>query len=121
MRVVRLSVLLFMAISLLECNGIRIRGSNSITYNPSSPSSNRLSCLNGNDQRINNATWTRNGDEVDPSMVQSGQLILERDTIGTDNPQGFEGRYRCHSNGETSGELAFYGKAYVIFSDATTF
>ena len=116
MKVVRLSVLLIMAISLLECNGIRIRGSNLITYNPSSPSSNRLSCLNGNDQRINNATWTRNGDDVDPSMVQGGMLLLNRETIGTDNPLSFEGRYRCHSNGETSGELLLYGKAYVMFS-----
>ena len=59
-------------------------------------------------------TWTRENNLVEANLVQGGWLVLEAGAIGTEtNPQRFEGWYRCHNNGDCSGELAFYGKVHV--------
>ena len=108
--VVRLSILMA-AICLLVCNAIRIRGSNSVIYEPSNPSNNRLTCEDDLGQKINDPTWTRDNGDIEASFIENGRLILDEGTIGTDNPQSFEDRYRCHSNGDRSDELFFYGKA----------
>ena len=110
--VVRLSVLMAV-ICLLVCNAIRIRGSNSIIYEPSNPSHHRLTCEDDLGQKINDPTWTRDNGDIEASFIENGRLILGERTIGTDNPQSFEDRYRCHSNGDRSDELSFYGKASV--------
>ena len=108
--IVRLSVLMA-AICLLVCNAIRIRGTNFIIYEPSNPSNNRLTCEDNLGQKINNPTWTRENGIVNASFIENGRLILGESTIGTDNPQSFEDRYRCYSNGDRSDEFSFYGKA----------
>ena len=113
-KVVRLSILMA-AICLLVSNAIRIRGANSIIYEPSSPSNNRLTCEDDLGQKINDPTWIRDNGVIEASFIQNGRLVLEEETIGTDDPQSFEDRYRCRSNDDTSDELSFYGKAYVIF------
>ena len=110
--VLRLSIVL-VAICLLKVNGISIRGTDSTTYDPENPpSNNRFTCQDGEGNAINNAVWTRDNNPVEPNLVQGGRLVLEKGTIGKASPQMFEGRYRCHSNGDSSGDLSFYGKAY---------
>ena len=113
MGVLRLSIVL-VAICLLKVKGIRIRGADSIIYDPANPpSTNRFACENDMGQPINDATWRRNGTDVEANLVDGGRLILEPGTIEIENnPQKFEGRYRCHSNGDRSEELEFYGKTY---------
>ena len=64
-------------------------------------------------------TWTRDGKDVEEKLVQgNGRLILNQNTIGTEDPQSFEGLYRCHSGGETSAPVALFGK--IILSVNTT-
>ena len=110
--VLRLSIVL-VAICLLKVNGISIRGTDSTTYDPANPPlRNRFTCQDGDDNAINDATWTRDNNPVESNLVQGGRLVLENGTIGTANPQRFEGRYRCHSNSDSSRDLSFYGKAY---------
>ena len=111
--VVRLSIVL-VTICLLKVNGISIPGTNSTTYDPANPPlRNRFTCQNGEGNAIE-ATWTRDNNPVEPNLVQGGRLVLEQGTIATTSPQMFEGRYRCHSNGDSSRDLYFYGKAYII-------
>ena len=53
----------------------------------------------------------KDGERVEEKLVLgNGRLRLNQNTIGTENPQSFEGLYRCESGGETSALVALFGK-----------
>ena len=110
----RISCIVIVAVFVLRCYaGISILGSSSYTYDPRNPGTGfRLTCQRDNSSSIIDATWTRDGELVGVVVVQgNGRLALNVNTIGTEDPQSFEGLYRCHSAGETSDPIAFFGKA----------
>jgi len=98
----------------LGCSGVRIRGhqkGSEITYDPENPKQIQLVCEDDNGNIINNARWTRNNQTLD--IGQRGRLTLNSNVIETENPQRFEGMYRCETDDERSDPLAFYGKTYA--------
>ena len=111
MNVLRLSMVLF--VIFLECNGIRIRGSTSITYDPSNPERSELACEDDSGIGLQDAQWRRLNGSIDTSFVNNvGRLILGPNTIGnSENPQSFEDQYYCEKNGVNSSLVSFHGKA----------
>ena len=113
-QVIRLSFMVISIFALRTYGEIRISGGSSYTYDPRNPSEYRLSCNHDNDGPI---TWTRDGKDVEEKLVQAnGRLILNQNTIGTEDPQSFEGLYRCHSGGETSAPVSLFGKIILSLS-----
>ena len=111
-QVIQLSVIVISIFALRTYGLIRIPGRTSYTYDPRNPSHYILTCNHDNDDK---PTWTRDGEFVEEELVLgSGRLRFNQNTIGTEDPQSFEGLYRCHSGGETSAPVALYGK--IIFS-----
>ena len=97
----------------VPCSGIKIlSGSESskshYTYDPSNPLTLIWTCADDNGTRIDDAWWSKNNDSINTT----GQLILSEDTMCTnhEDPQSYEGNYRCHSGPATSLPVAFYGK-----------
>ena len=65
-----------------------IRGSISVRYNPSNPSTGfEFTCEDAGGRLISDAIWTRENGHVYESLVINGQLILNEDSIGTESPQ----------------------------------
>ena len=92
------------------CSGIRIRDSNTIRYlryDPESPTSHTLVCEWENKTVVNDAQWTRNDETV---KENTGRLTLNKEFIGTENPQASEGMYRCVRGTDKSEPLALFGK-----------
>ena len=114
--------IILLTIFTLRSAGIRIRGSSRYTYDPRNPGAGfRLTCEQDNGLSITSASWTRNGVPVNTTLVQgNGRLALNNYTTGTDDPQSFEGLYRCHSGGDTSDPVAFFGKTNSVFLNMTT-
>ena len=121
MNVLRLGMVLF--VIFLECNGIRIRGSTSITYDPSNPTPTELTCEDDSGNRLQNAQWRRINGSIDPSLVDNtGRLILGPSTINSSgNPQSFEDQYYCEENEEKSSPVSFYGKALSHLIEAAMY
>ena len=116
-QVLRLSFIIISIFALRTYGAIRISGGTSYTYDPRNPSEYRLSCNHNNDGPT---MWTRDGEDVEPELVQAnGRLLLNQNTIGTEDPQHFEGLYRCRSGGETSAPVALFGKI-ILSVNATT-
>ena len=116
-QVIRLSFIVISIFALRTYGTIRISSGTSYTYDPRNPSEYRLSCNHDNDDKP--PTWTRDGKDVEPELVLgNGRLILNQNTIGIDDPQSFEGLYRCHIGGETSDPVSLFGK--IILSVNTT-
>jgi len=111
----RISILFILEVSLtLRCSGVRIRDhgkGSEITYDPDRPGLTKLACEHNDGSIIKDARWTRNGETL-TNINQGGRLILNSKVIGTENPQSFEGMYRCETDDERSDPLAFYGKTY---------
>ena len=116
-QVIRPSFIVISIFALRTYGTIRISGGTSYTYDPRNPSEYILSCNRDNDGPT---TWTRDGKRVEEKLVlgNRGRLRLTQNTIGTEDPQRFEGLYRCHSGGETSVPVALFGK--IILSVNTT-
>ena len=115
-QVMRLSFVVISIFALRTYGTIRISGGTWYTYDPRNPSEYRLSCNHDND---NLPTWTRDGKPVEQELVLgNGRLRLNQNTLGTEDPQSFEGLYRCHSGGETSAPVSLFGK--IILSVNTT-
>jgi len=112
----RISILFILEVLLtLRCSGVRIRSygkGSEITYDPDNPRRTQLTCEDNNGIVINNARWTRNDQTLD--IVQEGRLTLDSNVIGAENPQRFEGMYRCETDDGRSDPLAFYGKTYTV-------
>ena len=121
-QLVRLNIILLTIFILRsDASGIRISGSSSsYTYDPRNPGSGfRLACLQDN-VGITSATWTRDGEPVEDGLVQgNGRLALNSGTIDTEDPQRFEGLYRCHSGSDTSNPVAFFGKTSFFLNTTT--
>ena len=115
-QVIRLSFIVTLIFALRTYGAIRISGGSSYTYDPRNPSEYSLSCNHDNDGPT---AWIRDGKDVEEKLVQAnGRLLLNQNTIDTEDPQSFEGLYRCHSGGETSAPVAIFGK--IILSVNTT-
>ena len=116
-QVLRLGFIIVSIFAIRTYGEIKISGGSSYTYDSRNPSEYRLSCNHDNDGPT---TWTRNGKDVEENLVQAnGRLILNQNTIGTANPQHFEGLYRCHSGEETSAPVALFGKI-ILSVNVTT-
>ena len=115
-QVIRLSFIVISIFALRTYGSIEITGGTSYTYDPRNPREYLLTCNHDNDDL---PTWTRDGQPVEANFVLgNGLLRLNQNTIGTEDPQEFEGLYRCHSGGETSAPVALFGK--IILSVNTT-
>ena len=115
-QVIQLSVIVISIFALRTYGTIEISGGTSYTYDPRNPREYVLSCNHDSDDK---PTWTRDGEFVEEELVLgNGRLRLNQNTIGTEDPQSFEGLYRCHSGGETSTPVALFGK--IILSVNTT-
>ena len=117
-------ILILLAIFILRSDGIRIRGgSSSYTYDPRNPGTTRLTCEQDNGFSISSASWSRNGVLIEGgegSPVQSnGRLALNQENIGTEDPQSFEGLYRCHNGDARSDPVAFFGKTSLFLHTTT--
>ena len=116
--------IILLAIFTLRSTGIRIRGSSFAYYDPRNPGTTRLTCEQDNGISIFSAYWSRNGVRIEGgegSPVQSnGRLALNQETIDTEDPQSFEGLYRCHSGSDTSNPVAFFGKTSLFLHIWTT-
>ena len=114
---IRLSFIVISIFALRTYGTIRISGGSSYTYDPRSPSTTdyTLTCKHDDDDM---PTWTRDGESVEELVLRNGRLRVDQNTIGIDDPQRFEGLYRCHSGGETSDPVALFGK--IILSVNTT-
>ena len=107
-QVLRLSFIVISIFALRTYGTIRISGGTSYTYDPRNPSEYILSCNHDNDDL---PTWTRDGLPVEAKFVLgNGRLRLNQNTIRNEDPQEFEGLYRCHSGGETSAPVAVFGE-----------
>ena len=107
-QVIRLSFIVISVFALRSYGTIKISGGNSYRYDPRNPSEYILTCNHNN---YGPTTWTRDGERVEEKLVLgNGRLRLNQNTIGTEDPQSFEGLYRCHSGGETSALVALFGK-----------
>jgi len=108
----RISILFILEVLLtLRCIGIRIRGygrDSSITYDPDNPITFSLVCEQDDGSIIDDSHWTLDGQRL--NIGGGGRLILDSNVIGTDNPQSFEGMYRCETTNAMSDPLAIYGK-----------
>ena len=106
---------ILMVIYVVRCTSVRIRGGGSsltVVYDPSNPVDYSLSCVDNRNRQIDNARWTWNGQPINSN---GGRVLLNRNSIGTTNPQQHEGLYRCRRGTEVSDPLAFFGKTHDIF------
>lgn len=104
-QVIRQIILLAaVAVCVVRCSGIRIPGGfSSFTYDPSNPTTLTLSCLDDNGN-IDDAEWLKNDEPIE----ETGRWTLNKDKIGTEDPQSFEGNYSCRSGQDTSEPVSFY-------------
>ena len=116
-QVLRLSFIVISIFALRTYGMIEISGGTSYTYDPSNPREYVLTCNHDNDGPT---MWTRDNESVvgDGLVLRNGRLRLNQNTIDTEDPQRFEGLYRCQSGGETSAPVALFGK--IILSVNTT-
>ena len=116
-QVIQLSFIIISIFALRTYGTIRISGGTSYRYDPRNPSEYMLTC---NHDNYDPTTWTRDGERVEKKLVLgNGRLRLNQNTIGIEDPQNFEGLYRCHSGGETSAPVALFGKIILSVNTNT--